>query len=175
MTDGRGRTVFILGGARSGKSGFAVGNASAQMGKKAYIATAQAFDREMEERIVLHRKERSGEWDTFEEPLHVPSLIREITNTHDVILLDCLTLWVSNLLLTDDRLLERYCEDFTATLAGYNRSHLFIVSNEVGMGIVPDNPLSRRFRDCAGYLNQRVAHVADEVYLVAAGIPLKIK
>lgn len=175
VTDGKGRIVFVLGGARSGKSGFALGRAAAEAGRKAYVATAQAFDSEMEERIALHRKERPEEWETFEEPLQMPALLRKISHNYDVILLDCLTLWVSNLLLTDEGLLERYSDDFLETLAGHNRSHLFIVSNEVGMGIVPDNPLSRKFRDSAGYLNQRVARVSDEVYLVAAGIPLKMK
>ncbi len=175
MAESRGRIVFVIGGAKSGKSGFALRNASARAGKKAYIATAQAFDREMEEKIARHKRERSGEWETFEEPIHVPALIREITPTHDVILLDCLTLWISNLLLADEGLLGRYCDEFIAALTGHSRSYLSIVSNEVGMGIVPDNALSRRFRDSAGHLNQRVAHIADEAYLVAAGIPLKIK
>jgi len=175
MADDRGRIIFVVGGAKSGKSGFALRNASSRAGKKAYIATAQAFDREMEEKIALHKRERSGEWETFEEPIHIPALIRELTQTHDVILLDCLTLWLSNLLLADERLLWKYCDEFIAALTGHKRSYLAIVSNEVGMGIVPDNALSRIFRDSAGHLNQRVAHIADEAYLVAAGIPLKIK
>ncbi|HAM50113.1 MAG TPA: bifunctional adenosylcobinamide kinase/adenosylcobinamide-phosphate guanylyltransferase [Nitrospiraceae bacterium] len=169
------RIIFVIGGAKSGKSTFALRQASERPGKKAYIATAQAFDREMEERIARHRKERSAEWETFEEPKHISAVIREITNTHDVILLDCLTLWISNLLLTDEALLERYCDDFIEMLGGHTRSYLCIVSNEVGMGIVPESTVSRKFRDCSGYLNQRVAHVANEVYLIAAGIPLKIK
>ncbi|MGD0884613.1 MAG: bifunctional adenosylcobinamide kinase/adenosylcobinamide-phosphate guanylyltransferase [Thermodesulfovibrionales bacterium] len=175
MPDSSGRIIFVIGGARSGKSGFALRKASDTPGKKAYLATAQALDREMEARITRHREERSEEWETFEEPLHIPALLREIAVTHDVILLDCLTLWVSNLLLTAEGLLEKYCDDFIAVLDGQNRSCLCIVSNEVGMGIVPDNVLSRKFRDSSGYLNQRVARIATEVYLVAAGIPLKIK
>jgi len=175
MPDSSGRIIFVIGGARSGKSGFALRKASDTPGKKAYIATAQALDREMEERITRHRGERSGEWETFEEPIHIPALIQEITSTHDVILLDCLTLWISNLLLAADELLEKYCDEFITMLDGLHRASLCIVANEVGMGIVPDNVLSRQFRDSAGHLNQRVARIASEVYLVAAGIPLKIK
>jgi len=175
MADSSGRVIFVVGGARSGKSSFALLKAADSPGKKAYVATAQALDLEMKERIVRHRKERSAEWETFEEPIHVPALIRDITETHAVILLDCLTLWISNLLLADVGLLEEYCEDLITVLAAHNRSCLVIVSNEVGMGVVPDNALSRRFRDCSGHLNQRVASVANEVYLVAAGLPLRMK
>lgn len=175
MTDNRGKVIFVIGGTRSGKSSFALRNVSAHPGKKAYIATAQVVDREMEERIALHRQERSEEWMTFEEPICIPALIKEISHTHEVILLDCLTFWVSNLLFAAEGLVERYCDEFMTALTIHNRSYLSIVSNEVGMGIVPDNALSRKFRDVAGQLNQRVAHIADEVYLVAAGIPLKLK
>jgi adenosylcobinamide kinase/adenosylcobinamide-phosphate guanylyltransferase len=183
--------TFVLGGARSGKSRFALEKASAYKGKKIYIATAQAIDDEMKERIEKHKKERSGEWATFEEPLNISILISDIHRSYDVILLDCLTLWLSNLMTrrqnTEDRTqtIEIELENFLDAVKSLKSSSvcdlasglcsLFVVSNEVGLGIVPDNALSRRFRDLSGYLNQRVAAIADEVYLVTAGIPLKIK
>ena len=180
--------TFIIGGARSGKSSFALNLAnnytSAKEGvrggdtvshtpKKAYIATAQALDDEMKERIDKHRKERAEEWMTFEEPLNIAALIKDVQNKYDVILLDCLTLWLSNL-MTYSSDIEGEIKNLISSLVS-RPSSLFIVSNEVGMGIVPDNELSRRFRDLSGYLNQKVAEIADEVYLVTAGIPIKIK
>ncbi|MBI5212097.1 MAG: bifunctional adenosylcobinamide kinase/adenosylcobinamide-phosphate guanylyltransferase [Nitrospirae bacterium] len=172
--------TFIIGGARSGKSRFALEKASLHSGKKAYIATAQALDSEMKERIEKHKKERSvvdsthrEEWITIEEPLNIPALINNIHAKYDVILIDCLTLWLSNLMLADKDIgteIETFCSSLSTV-----HCSLFAVSNEVGMGIVPDNELSRRFRDMAGHLNQKVAGIANEVYSVTAGIPLKIK
>ncbi len=179
--------TFIIGGARSGKIRFALqlannyipskegvhgGDAISSM-RKAYIATAQAMDDEMKERIKKHKKERPGEWTTFEEPLNISTLISDIHKSYDIILLDCLTLWLSNLML-NNKDVEAETESFISSLSTIHCS-LFTVSNEVGLGIVPDNALSRRFRDLSGYLNQKMAALADEVYLVTAGIPLKIK
>jgi adenosylcobinamide kinase/adenosylcobinamide-phosphate guanylyltransferase len=169
----KGRLVLVLGGARSGKSSFALREASALPGRKAYIATAQAFDPEMQEKIKKHRAERDSGWDTFEEPSDLSRLLAEISNTHDVVLIDCLTLWLSNLMLADKNV-EKEMEAFISSLATVHCS-VFTVSNEVGMGIVPANEIARRFRDFAGTLNQRVAAAADQVYLVIAGVPLKIK
>ncbi|RJQ39039.1 MAG: bifunctional adenosylcobinamide kinase/adenosylcobinamide-phosphate guanylyltransferase [Nitrospiraceae bacterium] len=165
--------TFIIGGARSGKSSFALQKASALPGSKAYIATAQALDNEMKTRIEKHRKERPAEWATFEEPLNISALIKDVQDKYDVILLDCLTLWLSNIMLTDKNI-EKEIEAFCSLLSTVHCS-LFAVSNEVGMGLVPDNELSRRFRDMAGYLNQKAAEISDDVYLVTAGIPVKIK
>ncbi|MDP3049183.1 MAG: bifunctional adenosylcobinamide kinase/adenosylcobinamide-phosphate guanylyltransferase [Thermodesulfovibrionales bacterium] len=186
---GGGRLItFIIGGARSGKSSFALNLAnnctSAKEGvrggdeisptpKKAYIATAQALDDEMKERIEKHKKERPSDWITFEEPVNIAALIKDIQDKYDIILFDCLTLWLSNLMLNNLDM-EKEIDLFCCSLFTVHCS-LFIVSNEVGMGIVPDNELSRRFRDLSGYLNQKVAEIADEVYLVTAGIPIKIK
>ena len=183
------KITFVIGGARSGKSSFALHEASRIQGKKAFIATAEALDDEMRERIRKHKTERGSEWDTFEEPLEIPSVLSEIKNQYSVIVLDCLTLWLSNLLVraqsTDCK--TRTAEDSVqmfidklrklknGTRNAERGTRLFIVSNEVGMGIVPDNELSRRFRDLAGRLNRMVAEVADEVYMVTAGIPIKIK
>lgn len=165
--------TFIIGGARSGKSRFALQKASLQSIRKMYIATAQPLDDEMRERIERHRQERSDEWMVSEEPVNVASLIKDSHNKYDIILIDCLTLWLSNLIQTGLDI-EPEIESLIKAL-GDCQSSLFIVSNEVGFGIVPDNALSRRFRDMSGLLNQRVAEIADEVYLVTAGIPLKIK
>ncbi|HEX8949500.1 MAG TPA: bifunctional adenosylcobinamide kinase/adenosylcobinamide-phosphate guanylyltransferase [Dissulfurispiraceae bacterium] len=173
MADKKGWIIFVIGGARSGKSGFALSRASAHAGTKAYIATAQAFDDEMRERIEKHRSERGGEWKTFEEPLHLAALVKDAGGAYDVLLIDCLTLWVSNLLLAGKEETAEI-ESLQSSLRGCS-STLYIVSNEVGMGIVPDNPLARKFRDVAGHLNQKLACIADEVYLVAAGVPLKLK
>jgi len=167
--------TFVLGGARSGKSRFALEKASACKGKKIYIATAQAIDDEMKERIEKHKKERSGEWATFEEPLNISTLISDIHKSYDVLLLDCLTLWLSNLLLDGEDIEVEIASLIDALRITHHASRIFAVSNEVGLGIVPDNALSRRFRDLSGYLNQKMAAIADEVYLITAGIPVKIK
>lgn len=189
------RIVFITGGARSGKSSFALGEAEKIEGRKAYIATAQALDDEMKERIEKHRKERGVDWDTFEEPLKVSEIIADIKDKYSVIVLDCLTLWLSNIILQsknttpqiNDLLheLKNLSRSRSSNrskrlnglndLSGLNSLNFFIVSNEVGMGIVPENELARKFRDTAGFLNQKAAEIADEAYLVTAGIPIKIK
>lgn len=188
------RVIFITGGARSGKSSFALKMATELPGRKVYIATAEPLDDEMRERIKRHKEERGGEWLTIEEPLKISGLLRELKcnistpdfairqGRYDVILLDCLTLWLSNLMLAN-KVLSEEIDDFITSLKdfidpsvlGAQSLVLFIVSNEVGMGIVPENEVARRFRDMAGLLNQKVAEIADEVYLVVSGIPLKIK
>lgn len=170
---GKGRITFILGGSRSGKSSFALDCASKLPGSKAFIATAQAFDEEMKERIERHKKERSADWKTFEEPTALPQILSRISEDHDVIIVDCLTLWLSNLIMNDTAV-DADIESLLSAAATCP-SCIFIVSNEVGMGIVPENALARRFRDLAGTLNRRVAEIANVVYLVAAGIPLKMK
>ncbi len=172
--------VFITGGARSGKSSFALNQAAGIPGRKAYIATAEPLDGEMSERIRKHRDERGPEWETFEEPLELPSLIGDLKDRYSVILIDCLTLWLSNVLGRraetppgeEAGSLVRVLRDYKTRPAA---SSVYIVSNEVGMGIVPGNELARRFRDLAGRLNQEVAAVADKAYLVVSGVPLRIK
>ncbi|GAB4486388.1 MAG: bifunctional adenosylcobinamide kinase/adenosylcobinamide-phosphate guanylyltransferase [Thermodesulfovibrionales bacterium] len=173
MIHSRGSKVFVLGGARSGKSGFALRAASALAGRKVYLATAQAYDGEMRERIRRHREERTAEWDTIEEPVNLADLLAEIGDRYDVILVDCLTLWLSNLMLGShdaDAEIERLLLVFQETPAA-----VFVVSNEVGLGIVPENELARAFRDRAGTLNQKIAAASDQVYFVAAGIAMKMK
>jgi adenosylcobinamide kinase / adenosylcobinamide-phosphate guanylyltransferase len=167
------KIIFITGGARSGKSSFAMAEASKINGKKAYIATAEALDEEMRQRIENHKRQRGNDWVTYEEPLKIAEVIKEIEGKYSVILIDCLTLWLSNLFMNNKKI-EREIESFCYSLSTVH-CPLFIVSNEVGMGIVPDNELSRKFRDMAGLLNQKIASTSDEVYMVVAGIPVKIK
>lgn len=173
MADKTGRITFIIGGAKSGKSAFALEKAGALSGRKAYIATAEAGDSEMEEKIEKHKISRGPEWQTFETPLDLTERIKEISSQYDSVVIDCLTLWLSNLML-DDRDIEKDMEFLVSSLRDA-RCSLFVVSNEVGMGIVPDNTLSRTFRELAGKLNQELARISDEVYLVTAGIPIRIK
>jgi adenosylcobinamide kinase / adenosylcobinamide-phosphate guanylyltransferase len=170
------RIVFIIGGTRSGKSSFALSRATAISGRKVYVATAQAYDAEMSERISKHRQERGPEWETREEPVRLGEALRKVSATFRVVIVDCLTIWLSNLLCSSEGVGGEE-EDFLKSLSQARKKnvYLFIVSSEVGMGIVPENELARRFRDMAGKLNQRVAQIADEVFLVAAGIPVKIK
>ncbi|MGC1453922.1 MAG: bifunctional adenosylcobinamide kinase/adenosylcobinamide-phosphate guanylyltransferase [Nitrospirota bacterium] len=170
------KIYFITGGARSGKSSFAEKLAGAQTGKRAYLATAQALDPEMAARIEKHRKDRDTAWDTYEEPIAVAELLKKLSGRYDLVLLDCLTLWLSNVMAHtdgDDAVTSR-SEALVTAIKEFNGACI-IVSNEVGLGIVPDNPLARRFRDFAGILNQQVALAAHEVYFTAAGIPVKIK
>lgn len=174
MTEKTRRITFVIGGAKSGKSSFALEMAGKHPGRKAYVATAQALDDEMHSRIGRHKMERGDGWDTFEEPFGIAKTLMEISQKYDVIVIDCLTLWLSNLLLGDEDM-EKGIEAFISSLVTHHSAQVFIVSNEVGQGIVPDNALARQFRDLAGHLNQEVAHIADEVYLVTAGIPLRIK
>jgi adenosylcobinamide kinase/adenosylcobinamide-phosphate guanylyltransferase len=170
------KIVFITGGARSGKSAFAEKLAGELAGKRAYLATAQALDPEMAARIEKHRKDRSVAWDTYEEPLAVAELLKKLSGRYAVVLLDCLTLWLSNVMAhtEGDGVVSLRSDELVAAINDF-KGACIIVSNEVGLGIVPDNALARRYRDLAGILNQRVAQTADDVYFTAAGIPVKIK
>lgn len=167
--------VFIVGGARSGKSAHALGRASSCAGRKVYIATAQALDAEMAARIEAHRVERGEGWETIEEPLHVASAIAGL-GAGGAIVIDCLTLWLSNLLhsgMDDEKIKEAV--DGLAAACALSPSAVIAVSNEVGLGLVPENPLARRFRDLSGWMNQKMALASKEAWFVASGIPLKLK
>jgi adenosylcobinamide kinase/adenosylcobinamide-phosphate guanylyltransferase len=173
MTRSSGSVVLLLGGARSGKSRLAQARAEAEAGDLVYLATGQPFDAEMAERIARHQSERGPRWRTVEVPLDLAEAIERESVSGRVLLVDCLTLWLSNVMLGDHdvsaangRLLEALARSAGTVL---------LVSNEVGMGIVPENALARRFRDEAGRLNQRVAAAADEVLLVAAGLTVRLK
>lgn len=167
-----GSLTLILGGARSGKSRHAERLVEPLAPPWTYVATAQAFDDEMRERIAHHRSRRDGGWETVEAPLDLVSALEGLPRGRPL-LLDCLTLWLTNVMLAGsdvDAASKRL-----ADLLGRPRGPWFVVSNEVGLGIVPDNPLARRFRDAAGRLNQMVAEKADTVVLMVAGIPMKVK
>jgi adenosylcobinamide kinase/adenosylcobinamide-phosphate guanylyltransferase len=168
----RGSLTLILGGARSGKSTHAETLVSALPPPWIYIATAQAFDDEMTERIALHRGRRDGRWKTFEAPLDLIGAIEALPGGQPV-LIDCLTLWLSNHLLAEHDV-ENECRRLGEALSK-PRGPWFAVSNEVGLGIVPDNPLGRRFRDAQGRLNQMVAAEADGVLFMVAGLPMRVK
>jgi adenosylcobinamide kinase/adenosylcobinamide-phosphate guanylyltransferase len=164
--------ILITGGARSGKSTRAEARAQAFANQPVYIATAEALDAEMSERIARHRARRGGDWLERETPIELVAALME-TDGGGARLVDCLTLWLSNLMHaerdweTEGRLL--------ADTLGRQRSPVVLVTNEVGLGIVPDNALARRFRDAAGILNQMIARVADEVEFVVAGLPMRVK
>jgi adenosyl cobinamide kinase/adenosyl cobinamide phosphate guanylyltransferase len=170
-----GKIILIVGGARSGKSTYALELAKS-FKKVAFVATCQGLDREMIERIRRHQSSRPKQWTTFEEPKELATLLKNRKDTFDCILIDCLTLFVSNLLLDgyiEKQILEKGRE-LLAVLKKKN-STAILVSNEVGLGIVPDNKLGRDFRDIAGTLNQEAAKNADTVFFTVSGIPVKIK
>jgi adenosylcobinamide kinase/adenosylcobinamide-phosphate guanylyltransferase len=163
--------VLLLGGARSGKSRIAQTRAEALPGELVYIATGEALDAEMAARIARHRADRGPRWRTVEAPLELPDAIERERGR--VMLVDCLTLWLSNLMMGEHDI-ARATDRLIAALDAAS-SPILLVSNEVGLGIVPENALARRFRDEAGRLNQRVAAAASEVLFVAAGLSLRMK
>lgn len=168
---------LILGGARSGKSRYAEQQAEAGALEVLYIATAEAGDAEMQERIRRHRQQRPEAWALVEEPLALAAVLRREARAGRCLLVDCLTLWLSNLLLADECRPGCFEHERAALLAALPEldGQILLVSNEVGLGIVPDNALARRFRDEAGRLNQTLAGSCERVTLVTAGIPLMLK
>ena len=169
----RSETTWILGGARSGKSRLAESIIEQQDGNAIYIATAQAFDDEMTARIAAHRARRGAIWRTEEIPLDLAQGLSGLLKTETPILIDCLTLWLSNVLLAN-RNVDAEIEALAAEIPSPQAS-LVLVSNETGMGIVPENHLARRFRDFSGIMNQQIAAASDNVLLVAAGLPFVLK
>lgn len=163
---------MLLGGARSGKSAYAEKLVTAAPAPWTYIATAQAFDDEMTERIALHRSRRGEGWRTVDAPLDLCGAIAGVPDRRPL-LIDCLTLWLSNHLLAEHDV-EAESEKLAEILAK-PRGNWVVVANEVGLGIVPDNALARKFRDAAGRLNQKVAAKADSVLFMVAGLPLQVK
>jgi len=166
--------ALILGGARSGKSAFAQQRAMASGLQVCYLATAQAGDAEMVERIARHRVERPATWGLVEEPLALATALRTHAHASRCLLVDCLTLWLSNLLAAGDDRLTVEIDALLDTLPALP-GHILLVSNEVGQGIVPANPLARRFRDEAGRLHQKIANRCDRVLFIIAGLPLILK
>jgi len=180
--------TLVLGGTRSGKSSFAEKMAGQLAENIGYIATGQALDAEMEERIALHKSNRPINWETYEEPLDVANILEKNKNRHKVFLLDCLTLLISNILLKDQNIDEINSQVLNVkekvivekikkiiSITKKENLNLIIVSNEVGLGLVPSSSLSRGYRDIVGRANQLLATEADQVILVWAGIPLQLK
>jgi adenosylcobinamide kinase/adenosylcobinamide-phosphate guanylyltransferase len=176
------RLIFLLGGARSGKSTYAENWARQHGDRVLFVATAQALDDEMRERIAAHRANRPANWDTLEAPLKVGAAIRQQTGFYDTVLIDCLTLLASNVLLqlpedctqaqadeTVGREVDALLDTYTASSAAW-----LIISNEVGMGLVPPYRLGRLYRDALGRANQQIARHADEVLLLVAGLPWRL-
>ncbi len=171
------RVALILGGARSGKSRYGLGLAAHFAAPRLFVATCEPRDAEMEARIAAHQRERGSDWTTREVPVELAAALNTAQDGYGVILVDCLTMWVSNLLLekgaslgsvqtAGEQLLETLAQTATPTI---------LISNEVGLGIVPDNPLARQFRDQVGWLHQRLAQMADLLVLMVAGVPLLVK
>jgi adenosylcobinamide kinase/adenosylcobinamide-phosphate guanylyltransferase len=197
--------ILITGGSRSGKSGFALQLGEQQPGPRVFLATATPFDDEMAGRIAAHQKARPAGWRLVEEPVLVPDALEAALERARTVIVDCVTVWMANLLLGDDAFDEemattqaealvsralaadaaRGSGGATSASGGATSASggatsasggaVIVVTNEVGSGIVPDNLISRRFRDCAGRANQVIARAADEVYHLVAGIPIKIK
>ncbi len=183
-----GKIIFVLGGARSGKSTFAINLAKKTSKKVLYLATAQAKDKEMAERIKLHRKNRPSYWRTVEEPVELLKILSKSIK-EDLIIIDCLTLYVSNLITAKEinfkksiqvhNQLEKNIINniflLVKRIKSLKKHKFIIVSNEVGLDVVPANPLARYFRDTVGWVNQILAKNSDKVYFLLSGIPLKIK
>jgi adenosyl cobinamide kinase/adenosyl cobinamide phosphate guanylyltransferase len=164
------RITLITGGARSGKTRFAL-HAPEQLSPRTYIATAELFDEEMRRRAARHRAERGSHWRTIEEPFEVASRIQESSG---VVVVDCLTLLLSNWMLRDETNVETRIDALCSALRA-SSCHIRAITNEVGLSVVPENPLARRFRDWSGLMNQRVAAAADAVYFMVCGIATRVK
>ena len=179
--------ILCSGGARSGKSEFAEQLALSLKGRKAYVATGQAFDDEMKDRIKKHQLRRGKEWITFEIPLHLHKNWEEIKNVSDVILIDCLTMFTSNHVFAHgdintqedaNRIESIILEELRLLLQEINNSNdktVIFVTNEIGLGIVPENKLARYFRDITGRVNREVARTANKMYLTISGITIELK
>lgn len=172
------RVAFVLGGARSGKSRHALALAESLEGPKVFVATAQPLDSEMEERVRRHRRERGRDWRTVEEPLRLEAALGAEVGRAGVVIIDCLTLWLANLLgcipSPDDAAIEGAVDNVGRILAGRSY-HAIVVSNELGLGIVPADPSVRRYRDLLGVVNQRFAGLADRVVLMVSGCPITVR
>ena len=165
--------TLVLGGARSGKSSYAENLLREHQGACVYVATAEAKDSEMASRINAHRKRRDKDWCTVEQPIYLVDALEDCCDKNVAVLVDCLTLWIANLMGSKEDVEEEI--DRLVSVLPNLQGRLIFVSNEVGLGIVPDNILARRFRDFSGQLNQFFATAVEEVVLVTAGLPVKIK
>ncbi|MCF6265293.1 MAG: bifunctional adenosylcobinamide kinase/adenosylcobinamide-phosphate guanylyltransferase [Desulfuromusa sp.] len=176
------RLTYISGGCRSGKSNYAQKLAESFPGKRAYLATCPRIDEEMEERIVLHQQQRKNqEWETIEAPFDLIAAIEQASH-FDVLLIDCLTLWINNLLYEaeqkgktlTEQMISKQCIELVNSCRKTNQTVIF-VTNELGMGLVPADSVSRRYRDCLGRCNQTIAKLSDEAIFMISGIPLTLK
>lgn len=171
------KITLITGGARSGKSSFALSLGLQHYRKRAFIATAVPIDQEMEERASRHRRERGDQFFTIEESIELSRVLSSVPTGTDVALVDCLTVWIGNLYHhypEGEEIVRDHLDEFVKVISKVSYD-LILVTNEVGCGIVPENPLARSFRDAAGYLNRKVAERADHVYLLCCGIPLELR
>ena len=180
MADDKNKIILILGGARSGKSAYAQQLAAVMGHRVLFCATAEALDEEMQDRIKKHRESRPGDWQTLEASRQVGRALNGLTAAYDAVIVDCITLLISNCmhLESDDAAAEKDVTqeiDSLIDAVGHRRSNYILVSNEVGGGLVPDNKLGRIYRDHLGKTNQRLARAADEVYLMVAGIAVRVK
>lgn len=171
------KIIYVTGGARSGKSSFALQQALTYQ-QRIFLATAEPFDDEMKQRIAKHQEERLEHFTTIEEPLHLEEALRSLPKEADVVLLDCLTVWTGNLMhhlgSDNEAAIHAKIEQLLNVLR-QPPCNIILVSNEVGMGIVPENRMARQFRDLAGTINQRVAAVATEAWLLCSGLPIRLK
>lgn len=166
--------ILVLGGARSGKTSLAERIAMRVGDKPAYLATAEALDDEMRERVRTHQQQRAKTFATLEEPLNLSAAITRAAKAHDAILVDCLTLWITNMIVANQNVASAV-DELIETLTATTTSRVILVTNEVGLGIVPDNAMARMFRDLAGSAHQRIAEICDDVYFVVAGLPMVLK
>ena len=178
LPPGAAESILVIGGCKSGKSRHALElAASVELPRKLFVATCVPRDAEMHQRVARHQAERGPEWHTLEEPLRLADVIHGRSAESDLILVDCLTLWLSNLMLADDPPLNELAPRFNELAAALKAAPcpVILVSNEVGAGIVPENQLARRYRDAAGMMNQTLAAGVDRVTWVVAGIPVTVK
>ena len=171
------RIVLITGGVRSGKSAYAVKRALEAGEKRCFLATAEPFDDDMKVRIARHREERAGHFTTEEEPLHPARVLDQALGRYDVVLMDCLTVWLNNLFYHFEKQPERIAPEMEFFLKKLELTpvSIFLVTNEIGSGLIPGDPPSRKFVDALGKLNQSVARIADEVVFMVSGIPSVLK
>jgi len=171
-----GKKTLILGGARSGKSSFALKLAGKAKGRVAFIATCEPKDAEMVKRVILHKKTRPNNWKTFDAPLNPEEVIKKNGVQFDTIILDCLTLLICNYMMKDFKppVIEKKIKNLINAIVK-SKANIFVVSNEVGLGIVPENKMARDFRDIAGRVNQLFAKKSDQVFFMVSGIPWRIK
>jgi adenosylcobinamide kinase/adenosylcobinamide-phosphate guanylyltransferase len=172
-----GRITLITGGVKSGKSAYALKLGQEHGAERAFIATATPGDDEMARKIAVHKAERAGRWQTYEEPCAIANVLNRIAAEHDVVLIDCMTLWVSNLLTLQNLGDDEIEAAFSGFVEALNNAAcpVIVVTNEVGLGIMPADRLSRRYQNLLGAVNRLIAGLADRVYMMTSGIPVKIK